>query len=71
MSATIAVPMTTRSQSPVRTGALAGLAGGLVFGLLMAGVGMLPVVGMLIGIENAVVGFSCTWSSRPSPASAC
>jgi hypothetical protein len=36
---------------------LAGLAGGLVFGLIMAGVGMLPMVGMLIGVENAFVGF--------------
>ncbi|ROP35619.1 MULTISPECIES: hypothetical protein [Saccharothrix] len=57
MSATIAVPTTTRSQSPIRNGALAGLAGGLVFGLLMAGVGSLSMVGMLIGVENAVVGF--------------
>lgn len=57
MSATIAVPTTTRSQSPIRNGAMAGLAGGFVFGLLMAGMGSLPMVGMLIGIENAVVGF--------------
>lgn len=57
MSATIAVPTTTRSESPIRNGALAGLAGGLVFGLLMAGMGSLPMVGMLIGVENAVVGF--------------
>ncbi|MFI9011032.1 hypothetical protein ACIGNX_27740 [Actinosynnema sp. NPDC053489] len=57
MTATIAAPTTTRSDSPIRNGALAGLAGGLVFGLLMAGVGMLPMVGMLIGVENAVVGF--------------
>jgi uncharacterized membrane protein YagU involved in acid resistance len=28
-----------------------------VFGLLMAGVGMLPMVGMLIGVDNALVGF--------------
>ncbi|MFE9747887.1 hypothetical protein ACFYOT_23525 [Saccharothrix saharensis] len=49
--------MTTRTQSPIRDGALAGLAGGLVFGLLMAGMGSLSMVGMLIGVENAVVGF--------------
>lgn len=57
MSATIAAPTTTRSDSPLRNGALAGLAGGFVFGLLMAGMGTLPMVGMLIGVENAVVGF--------------
>ena len=57
MSATIAVPTTTRSESPIRNGALAGLAGGFVFGLLMAGMGSLPMVAMLIGVENAVVGF--------------
>ncbi|PSL57211.1 hypothetical protein B0I31_102189 [Saccharothrix carnea] len=57
MSATIAVPTTTRSESPIRNGALAGLAGGLVFGLLMAGMGSLSMVGMLIGVDNAFVGF--------------
>ncbi|XVS67943.1 hypothetical protein ACQPYE_18420 [Actinosynnema sp. CA-299493] len=57
MSTTIAVPTTTRSESPIRNGALAGLAGGLVFGLLMAGMGSLSMVGMLVGVENAVVGF--------------
>ncbi|XVV07625.1 hypothetical protein ACQPW3_20495 [Actinosynnema sp. CA-248983] len=58
MSATtIAAPTTARSDSPVRIGVFAGLAGGLVFGLLMAGVGMLPLVGMLIGVDNAFVGF--------------
>lgn len=57
MSATIAASTTTRSESPIRNGAMAGLAGGLVFGLLMAGLGSLPMVGMLIGVENAFVGF--------------
>ncbi|MCC8243319.1 hypothetical protein [Saccharothrix luteola] len=57
MSATIAASTTTRSESPIRNGALAGLAGGLVFGLLMAGIKFLPMVGMLIGVENAFVGF--------------
>ncbi|WP_246019000.1 hypothetical protein [Saccharothrix australiensis] len=36
---------------------LAGLAGGVVFGLLMAGVGALPLVGSLIGVDDAIVGF--------------
>ncbi len=38
-------------------GAIAGLGGGLVFGILMGMMGMLPLVGMLIRIENAIVGF--------------
>ena len=38
-------------------GALAGLAGGLVFGIMMGMMGMLPMVGMLVGSESAVVGF--------------
>ncbi|MFE2757503.1 hypothetical protein ACFXGA_36435 [Actinosynnema sp. NPDC059335] len=57
MTATLTASTSTRSDSPVRDGATAGLAGGLVFGLLMAGVDMLPMVGMLIGVENAFVGF--------------
>ncbi len=38
-------------------GAIAGVAGGVVFGILMAMLDMLPMVSMLIGVENAVVGF--------------
>ena len=38
-------------------GALAGLAGGLVFGIMMAMMGMLPMIAMLVGSENAIVGF--------------
>ncbi|MGQ0573592.1 MAG: hypothetical protein ACT4RN_05220 [Pseudonocardia sp.] len=37
-------------------GVLAGLAGGLVFGALMAMTGMLPMVAMLVGSTSAVVG---------------
>ncbi|MDA2813946.1 hypothetical protein O4J56_25095 [Nocardiopsis sp. RSe5-2] len=37
-------------------GLVSGLAGGIVFGALMAGTGMLPMVGMLVGTENAVAG---------------
>lgn len=37
-------------------GALAGLAGGVVFGMLMGMLGMLPMVGMLVGQDNAIVG---------------
>jgi uncharacterized membrane protein YagU involved in acid resistance len=39
------------------SGAVAGVAGGVVFGILMAMMGILPMVGMLIGIESASVGF--------------
>jgi len=35
----------------------AGLAGGLVFGLMMAMMGMLPMIAMLIGQESPLVGF--------------
>jgi uncharacterized membrane protein YagU involved in acid resistance len=38
-------------------GVLAGLGGGVVFGMMMAMMGMLPMVGMLVGQENATVGF--------------
>ncbi|GAA3732060.1 hypothetical protein [Salinactinospora qingdaonensis] len=37
-------------------GAVAGLAGGIVFGILMAVAGMLPTVAMLVGSQSAVVG---------------
>lgn len=39
------------------TGAIAGLVGGVAFGILMAMMGMLPMVGMLVRSESAVVGF--------------
>lgn len=41
----------------VRDGLIGGLAGGLVFGVMMGMQGMLPMVGMLIGQQNAFVGF--------------
>lgn len=43
----------------VGNGVLAGLVGGVVFGMLMAMTmaDMLPMIGMLIGVENAWVGF--------------
>jgi hypothetical protein len=43
--------------SSIVTGAIAGLAGGAVFGMMMALMGMLPMVAMLVGSERAVVGF--------------
>ncbi len=41
----------------VFTGAIAGLGGGLVFGMLMAMMGALPMVGALVGQPSNVVGF--------------
>jgi uncharacterized membrane protein YagU involved in acid resistance len=37
-------------------GAVAGLIGGIPFGMLMAMMGMMPMIGMLVGVENAFVG---------------
>lgn len=37
-------------------GGLGGLAGGVVFGMMMAMMGMLPMVAMLVGSESAAVG---------------
>jgi uncharacterized membrane protein YagU involved in acid resistance len=50
---------TTRAGLGTRivSGAIAGVAGGVVFGILMAMMGMLPMVGMLVGVESASVGF--------------
>jgi uncharacterized membrane protein YagU involved in acid resistance len=48
------------SLSPTKlatSGAIAGLAGGAVFAMMMAMMGMLPMVGMLVRQENAVIGF--------------
>jgi uncharacterized membrane protein YagU involved in acid resistance len=41
----------------LKSGIIAGLGGGLVFGLLMALMGMLPMVGMLVGQESSAIGF--------------
>lgn len=49
-----------RSSSPARLallGSIAGLGGGIVFGMMMAMMGFLPMVAMLVGSESAVVGF--------------
>ena len=56
MSAT-AHPTTSGLVSRTGSGAVAGVAGGIVFGMLMTMMGMLPMVGMLIGVDNAFVGF--------------
>jgi len=38
------------------TGAVAGLIGGVPFGIMMGMMGMLPMIGMLIRVDSAVVG---------------
>ncbi|MEN4011417.1 MAG: hypothetical protein AB1453_06005 [Chloroflexota bacterium] len=48
---------TVSLQKSAVNGALAGLAGGVVFGILMASLGMLPMVAMLAGQESAAAGF--------------
>jgi hypothetical protein len=45
------------SRKLATSGAIAGLAGGLVFGIMMGMMDMLPMVGMLVRQENAVIGF--------------
>ncbi len=47
---------TTYSKS-VFNGILGGLVGGVVFGVMMGMMGMLPMVGMLVRQDNAVIGF--------------
>ncbi|GGM18043.1 hypothetical protein [Deinococcus aerophilus] len=41
----------------LRAGVLGGLAGGLVFGMMMALMGMLPMIAGLVGSSSALVGF--------------
>ena len=57
--------MTAYSRSVVRerswltdavAGAAAGVVGGIAFGALMAMMGMLPMIGMLVGREDALIG---------------
>jgi len=44
-------------KTTILSGVIAGLVGGLVFGMMMAMMSMLPMVAMLIGSDNVVVGF--------------
>ncbi|MFQ5570680.1 MAG: hypothetical protein ACE5G0_13435 [Rhodothermales bacterium] len=41
----------------LRTGALAGLGGGLLFGMMMGMMGMLPMVAKMVGASSAALGF--------------
>lgn len=64
MSAPTAAHGTPRTATPTPTmgrkisaGVIGGIAGGLVFGALMAMMGMLPMIAMMVGSTSAVVGF--------------
>lgn len=64
-----ASPRVARAATPARSvptaswstrilaGVIGGLAGGLVFGGLMAMMGMLPVIASMVGSSSAVIGF--------------
>lgn len=41
----------------ITAGAVGGVAGGLVFGVLMSMMGMLPMIASMVGSDSAVVGF--------------
>ncbi len=43
--------------SKLRLGIYAGLFGGSIFGVMMAGAGMYPMISSMVGMENAIVGF--------------
>lgn len=58
MTATVS----TQAQNPstvksIVAGAIAGLGGGAVFGMMMAMMGMLPMVAMLAGSQDPLIGF--------------
>lgn len=57
MSMTIEQVQTRSPSDLAGKGALAGLAGGLLFGIMMYMGGMLPMVGMLVRQESSLVGF--------------
>ncbi len=41
----------------IQHGATAGIAGGIVFGMMMGVMGMLPMIGQMAGLPNAYAGF--------------
>ena len=42
-------PNQTTTTTALKNGVIAGLGGGLIFGIMMEMMGMLPMVGMLVG----------------------
>lgn len=53
---TASVQASTGLTTRVTHGVVAGIAGGVVFGALMAMMGMLPMIAMLVGSSSALVG---------------
>lgn len=47
----------SKMSSNTTAGIYAGLFGGSVFGIMMAGGGMFPMISGMLGMENALVGF--------------
>lgn len=56
MSTTTASSTNQATTQRIVAGVIGGLVGGAAFGVMMAAMNMLPMVGMLIGQENALVG---------------
>jgi uncharacterized membrane protein YagU involved in acid resistance len=54
---TTATAVKSNTMSGVKAGIVAGLGGGLVFGMMMALLGMLPMVAMLVKSDSPIVGF--------------
>ena len=45
-----------RTSSPIKAGTLAGLGGGVIFGMMMGMMGMLPMVAGMVGSSSALIG---------------
>ena len=57
MSAQTASTRNSSVLSPIIAGVIAGLGGGIVFGMMMAMMGMLPMIAMLVKSQSSAVGF--------------
>ena len=56
-TASTASPTATAPTVRVLTGAVGGIAGGVLFGLLMQMMGMIPMVAQLVGSDSSAVGW--------------
>ena len=57
MTTTVSTTANRSLTSSIIAGAIAGLVGGAAFGMMLALMGMLPMVAMLVGSESAAIGF--------------
>lgn len=48
----------TRERHFVKAGVTGGLVGGIFFGFLLAGLGLLPVIAELVGSRSVIIGFT-------------